>query len=144
MNKRKLRLGPDHPETLTSMANLATLYRKQGRWEEAERLQVFVMHWSKERLGLDHPKTLASMSALAATYWNQGRWDEAEKLNVDVMNVFNAKLGSDHQDTFTSMVNLATTYTIREDGMKQRGWKLRSWMQEKQSMDYTTHTLFVA
>src|SRR3954469_21221439 len=30
------RLGAEHPDTLTSMANLASTYRNQGRWKEAE------------------------------------------------------------------------------------------------------------
>jgi hypothetical protein len=33
----KLRvLGDEHPNTLTSMANLASTYRNQGRWKEPE------------------------------------------------------------------------------------------------------------
>ncbi|OCK74986.1 HET-domain-containing protein, partial [Lepidopterella palustris CBS 459.81] len=33
---RKRVLGEEHPSTLTSMANLASTYRNQGRWKEAE------------------------------------------------------------------------------------------------------------
>ena len=33
-------LGADYLGTLTSMANLASIYREQGRWEEAEKLDV--------------------------------------------------------------------------------------------------------
>jgi hypothetical protein len=32
MNARKIRLGSDHPESLASMASLATTYQNQGRW----------------------------------------------------------------------------------------------------------------
>ncbi|KAI6544140.1 hypothetical protein MCOR05_002643 [Pyricularia oryzae] len=62
------------------MANLASTYRNQGRWKEAEQLEVEVMETSKEKLGLDHPDTLTSMADLASTYRSQGRWDEAELL----------------------------------------------------------------
>ena len=34
----KRMLGAEHPDTLTSMANLASTYRNQGRWKEAEEL----------------------------------------------------------------------------------------------------------
>jgi hypothetical protein len=101
MNARKTKLGSDHPDTLTSMANLASTYRNQGRWDEAEKLQVDVMNARKTKLGSDHPHTLTSMANLASTYWNQGRWDEAEKLQVDVMNARKTKLGSDHPDTLS-------------------------------------------
>ncbi|KAL8364658.1 hypothetical protein RB595_003778 [Gaeumannomyces hyphopodioides] len=90
---------------------LASLYRDQGRWEEAEKLEVEVMETRKTKLGVDHPDTLTSMANLASTFWNQGRWEEAEKLFVEVMETHKTKLGVDHPDTLTSMANLASTYS---------------------------------
>jgi Tetratricopeptide repeat len=43
-------LGEEHPDTLTSMANLASTYMNQGRWKEAEELEVRVMETSKRVL----------------------------------------------------------------------------------------------
>ena len=43
MDMRKKLLGAEHPDTLTSMANLASTYWNQGRWNEAEQLEVQVM-----------------------------------------------------------------------------------------------------
>ncbi|KAK0773303.1 hypothetical protein LTR57_024516 [Friedmanniomyces endolithicus] len=62
------------------MANLAATYWNQGRWKEAEELEVKVMETRVRVLGGEHPDTLTSMANLAATYWNQGRWKEAEDL----------------------------------------------------------------
>jgi len=67
------------------MANLASTYRNQGRWKEAEDLFVQVMETSKRVLGVEHPSTLTSMANLASTFWNQGRWKEAEDLEVQVI-----------------------------------------------------------
>ncbi|OBT39371.1 hypothetical protein VE00_10239 [Pseudogymnoascus sp. WSF 3629] len=103
-------LNTDHPSTLTSMANLASTYRNQGRWDAAEELDVQVMETSKKKLGADHPDTLTSMANLASTYSNQGRWDAAEELFVQVMETRKKKLGTDHPNTLTSMANLAATY----------------------------------
>ncbi|KAL9566608.1 hypothetical protein ACKAV7_009523 [Fusarium commune] len=107
---RRRILGLDHPSTLTSMGNLASTFWNQGRWEEAEKLDVEVMETCKEKLGPDHPDTLTSMANLASTYRNQGRWEEAEKLEVEVMETCKEKLGPDHPDTLTSMANLAFTW----------------------------------
>jgi hypothetical protein len=82
METRKRVLGEEHPDTLTSMANLALTYRNQGRWKEAESLFVQVMEMEKKVLGEEHLLTLTSMSYLASTYNNQGRWREAESLFV--------------------------------------------------------------
>ncbi|KAJ5669905.1 uncharacterized protein N7477_005268 [Penicillium maclennaniae] len=65
-------LGADHPDTLTSIANLASTYRNQGRWEEAERLEVYVLETREMKLGADYPNTLISIANLASTYRNQG------------------------------------------------------------------------
>src|SRR3569833_3118521 len=50
---------------------LGRVYYDEGRWEEAEKLEVDVMETRKTKLGADHPDTLTSMANLAATYWNQ-------------------------------------------------------------------------
>ena len=71
------------------MANHASTYRNQGRWKEAEELDVQVMQTRKRRLGEEHPDTLTSMANLASSssssYRNQGHWKEAEELEVQVM-----------------------------------------------------------
>ncbi|KAI8624325.1 P-loop containing nucleoside triphosphate hydrolase protein [Xylariaceae sp. FL1651] len=108
---RKTVLGPEHPDTLTSMANLASTYSNQGRWKEAESLEVQVMETWKMVLGPEHPDTLTSMANLASIYWNQGRWKEAESLEVQVMETWKTVLGPEHPDTLTSMANLASTYS---------------------------------
>jgi tetratricopeptide (TPR) repeat protein len=110
METRKKKLGAYHPDTLPSMANLASTYRNQGRWDAAEELEVQVMETSKKKLGADHPSTLTSMNNLASTFWNQGRWDAAEELFVQVIETSKKKLGADHPSTVTSMANLASTY----------------------------------
>jgi UDP-2,3-diacylglucosamine pyrophosphatase LpxH len=110
METRKRVLGDEHPDTLTSMANLALTYRNQGRWKEAEGLFVQVMETCKRVLGDEHPNTLTSMSNLALTYSNQGRWKEAEELFVQVMETNSRVLGEEHPSTLTIIANLASTY----------------------------------
>jgi len=78
MEKRML--GADHPDTLASMANLASTYWNQGRWEAAEELEVQVMETYKKKLGADHPDTLTSMNNLAYTWKGQGRTVKATRL----------------------------------------------------------------
>jgi hypothetical protein len=61
----KTKLRADHPFTLTSMADLASTYSNQGRWDDAEKLEVQVVETRKTKLGADHPSTLTSMANLA-------------------------------------------------------------------------------
>ncbi|KAL2819850.1 hypothetical protein BDW59DRAFT_164884 [Aspergillus cavernicola] len=64
---RKQVLGPVHPETLRSMANLAATYRDLGRLKEAEELGLQVIESHHQVLGPEHPDTLSSMANLAYT-----------------------------------------------------------------------------
>lgn len=81
---------------LDSTGMLAIAYRLDGRWKEAEQLEVQVMETRKTKLGDDHSSTLTSMANLASTYLKQGRWEEAEQLEVQVMEMSKTKLGDDH------------------------------------------------
>ena len=81
MEKMKQVLGDDHPDTLMSMANLASTYlgtRVAGRRQRV--LDVVVMEKRKQVLGDNHPETLRSMANLASTYRDQGCWKKAETL----------------------------------------------------------------
>ncbi|KAN0085314.1 P-loop containing nucleoside triphosphate hydrolase protein [Elaphomyces granulatus] len=118
-------LGPEHPSTLSSMANLASTYSNQGRWKEAEDLQVKELEICQRVLGQEHPDTLTSMNNLALTHRSQGRWKEAEELEVRVMETGKTVLGQEHPDTLASMNNLALTYG------KQGRWKEAEELQVK-------------
>ena len=73
---RKVRareVGQEHPDTVSSMAIVASTYWNQGRWEEAEELFMQVIETSKKKLRADHPDTLTSIANLVLIYLNQGR-----------------------------------------------------------------------
>jgi eukaryotic-like serine/threonine-protein kinase len=70
------RLGPEHPDTLMSMNNLAISYNHAGQNERALELNEETLALRKAKLGLDHPDTLTSMNnlgtaaSLAAAAWS--------------------------------------------------------------------------
>ena len=77
-------LGAEHPDMLTSMGNLASCYRAQGRTAEAAALEEEVLEKRRRILGAEHPDTLTSMGNLASYYWAQGRTAEAAVLEEEV------------------------------------------------------------
>jgi tetratricopeptide repeat protein len=52
MDMTKMVFGAEHPHTIISMGNLASTYKNQRRWNEAEQLQVQVMDMRKKLLGV--------------------------------------------------------------------------------------------
>ncbi|KAH7343782.1 acyl transferase/acyl hydrolase/lysophospholipase [Rhizoctonia solani] len=103
-------LGKDHPDTLTSMNNLANTYGSLGRYEDASALHSEALDVLKRVLGKDHPDTLTSMNNLANTYGSLGRYEDASALHSEALDGRKRVLGKDHPDTLTSMNNLAITY----------------------------------
>lgn len=107
---RRTKLGVDLPETLTNIANLASIYRNTSRWDEAEKLLMEVIETFKTKYGLERPNTLTSLGNLALVLRTQGQIAKAEELPVQVMDVFKAKLeGEGDPDTLKSTGNLAPT-----------------------------------
>jgi hypothetical protein len=81
------------------MSNLAGTYSRQGRWDEAEKLQVEVMQTSKEVLPEGHPSTLTSMANLAVTLRSLGRQQSSLDLMKQCVASSSDVLGPRHPDT---------------------------------------------
>jgi eukaryotic-like serine/threonine-protein kinase len=107
---RKARLGPEHPETLNSMNNLAEAYQGAGKLDLALPLKEETLKLTKARLGPEHPQTLASMNNLASAYQDAGKHNLAVPLMEETLKLSKAKLGPDHVNTLSSMNNLAGAY----------------------------------
>jgi len=107
---RQTKLGPEHPDTLTSMHNLAVGYHYAGRLDQSLLLKEETLKLRKAKLGPDHPVTLISMNNLALGYRAAGKLDQALPLWEETLKLSRAKLGPDHPDTLISMNNLAVGY----------------------------------
>ncbi len=102
--------GPEHPDTLTSMANLAKCYAELGRYTDALKLREQTLALRKAKLGPDHRDSLWSMNDLANSYFALGRHADALKLHEQTLVLRKVKLGPDHPDTLRSMNSLANNY----------------------------------
>ncbi len=85
-------LGEEHPDTVQSLNNLATLYQAQGKYAEAERL---------------HPAVATSLNGLALLYQAQGKYAEAERLFERSLAIWEKALGPEHPKVATSLENYA-------------------------------------
>ncbi|MBD8527908.1 tetratricopeptide repeat protein [Pseudomarimonas arenosa] len=100
-------LGEDHPDTLNSLANLASLLAAQGKLEEAEALHRKALEQSRQLLGEESPDTLTSINNLAVLLQDLGKLDEAEALYREGLEKSQRVLGRDDPDTLISLNNLA-------------------------------------
>jgi tetratricopeptide (TPR) repeat protein len=103
-------LGEEHPETLTSLNNLAETRRALGDAEGARELHEQVVAVRRRVLGEEHPDTLTSLNNLAATLFALGDAEGARELHEQVVAVRRRVLGEEHPATLNSLNNLAAAH----------------------------------
>ena len=74
-------LGPEHPDTLTSVSHLGLVLESQGKYEEAEAMHRRDLEGSEKVLGPEHPDTLISVTNLGSVLESQGKYEEAEAMH---------------------------------------------------------------
>jgi len=92
---------------LTSMHELAALYKRQGRHRQAEELYLKVLELRRRVLGDEHARTLQSMRGLADLYKRQGRYEDAHTMHVRAYEGRRRSLGPSHPSTAASLYDLA-------------------------------------
>ncbi|KAI9778300.1 MAG: hypothetical protein M1816_004150 [Peltula sp. TS41687] len=78
-------LGKEHPDTLTSVSNLASVLQHQGKYEAAEEMDRRALEGREKAL----------------------KYEAAEEMNRRALEGREKALGKEHPDTLTSVSNLA-------------------------------------
>jgi CHAT domain-containing protein/Tfp pilus assembly protein PilF len=103
-------LGPEDPETATSLDHLAALYRTTGAYAKAEPLYLRALSIREKALGPEHPNTAASLNNLAELYRINGAYAKAEPLYLRALAINEKALGPEDPKTAVLLNNLATLY----------------------------------
>lgn len=107
---RERALGPEHPDTATSLNNLAMLYEKQGKHREALPILERALVICEKALGPEHPDTIIGVNNLAIALISQGSYQAAAPLLKRALALREQLLGDEHPDTGKSVNNLAMLY----------------------------------
>ncbi len=99
--------GPEHPDTLRAMRDLAYCYFQAGRHDEALKLREEVAARFSQVLGPEHPEVLHSITYLAYSYFVAGRMEEALRLQERALELHRKVNGPEHPDTLQAMATLA-------------------------------------
>ena len=99
--------GTDPEGLATTLNNLALVYRKQGRLEEAERLHTRSLNLLQDTLGPNDARVAMSLHNLAAVYREQGRIEEARPLQERAVAVADKSLGRRDPDAIKMRTALA-------------------------------------
>jgi tetratricopeptide (TPR) repeat protein len=92
-------LGAEHPDTATSLNNLALLLKSQGDHEAARLLFERALAINEKGLGAEHPRTAASLNSLAFLLYAQDEYETARPLHERALAIYERVLGPEHSDT---------------------------------------------
>ena len=115
LEARERVLGKEHPDTLTSVNNLAELRRDQGRYAEAETLFKRFLEAADRVFGPEHPLTFTVLHNLGHLYQNWSRYAEAEQFYRRAIEGRERALGPGHPNTLLTVNGLAALYFEQGD-----------------------------
>ncbi|KAH8586516.1 hypothetical protein B0O99DRAFT_695415 [Bisporella sp. PMI_857] len=100
--------GPEHPSTIISMQTLGGIFRRRGKYIEAEHLFKAVLKTRKISHGDDmHPEVLLAMGNMVAVLEDRGKFQDAKTLAEEVLSASAEKLGPKHPNTIRHANNLS-------------------------------------
>jgi tetratricopeptide (TPR) repeat protein len=110
---RENALGPEHPDTLSSVNRLGGDLLAKGDYEGAELLIRRALEGREKALGTEHLDTIKSLSNLGIIH-QKGDREEAETIFHRCLESLEKALGPEHPDTLKSLSNLG-------DVLRQKG-----------------------
>ena len=120
MDASKKILGAKHPDMLTSIVNLASTYRNQGRQKKAEELEIQVIDIRKKVLGVEHLDILIVIVNMVYIYWNQEYYDKAFNLIRLVWELYTKIIRKNHSNTIITKKTLKAQ-TIFQNNTSSEG-----------------------
>jgi tetratricopeptide (TPR) repeat protein len=105
--RRKLRLGADHPVTARSMRALAQALARTDKLDEAEALADQALAIYQRSYGQVHPDLAEGLTARAAILRRQGRAAEAESIQRQAIEMLREVYGPTHSSVPLAISNLA-------------------------------------
>src|SRR5262249_35081525 len=88
--------GPEHPQTLATQAELASLLAERGKWTEAEKLFQQVLIQRRKTLAADHLDLAAILADLGDQLTHNGQPVAAERLLRECQTIREKKLPPGH------------------------------------------------
>lgn len=107
-----------HPDTLTTVNNLAGILEKQRKYNKAESMYRRALAGQRTQLGADHPSTMTTVNNLAHLFKSQGKYGEAETMYGQALAAREERLGADHPDTLMTIYCMARLYH-KQDRLEQ-------------------------
>ena len=107
-------LGPEHPDTLSSVGNLAILLSDKGDYAAAEALYRRALEARERILGPEHPHTLSSLNNLAILLGTKGDSAAVEALYRRLLEGQERVFGPVDRHTLSTLIRLAALLDVTD------------------------------
>jgi tetratricopeptide (TPR) repeat protein len=106
----KTQFGTGHTNYAVALDSLASVYRAQSKYSEAEGYFKRALAIEERVRGANHPEVAKALNNLAWLYKEQGRYSEAEGLYKRALAIREKAFGANHADVVSTLNNLALVY----------------------------------
>ena len=122
--KEAEQFGSDDARLATSLNDLASVYKAQGKYAEAEPLHKRALAIREKALGPEHPDVAKRFNNLALLYHVQGRYAEAEAFYMLALSIDEKSLEPEHPNLALRLENYAAL--LRETGRPDNAEELEA------------------
>jgi non-specific serine/threonine protein kinase/serine/threonine-protein kinase len=140
LDARKRILGPEHPDTLSSLAELTALYVTEGRYQEAEALGRKTLELRTKVLGPDSFPTTESMNDLATALADEGKDAESRELMRRTVAIRERTLGPEDYRTLVARANYGASLARDKATYKQAEGLLTSTLEAQRRVVGPDHS----
>jgi CHAT domain-containing protein/Tfp pilus assembly protein PilF len=110
LETRERLLGPEHPDTATSVFDLADTYDSQSKYTRAEPLYQQALTIREKTLEPDHPRTAECLNRLGLMAVHKRQYAVAVPLYLRALKIREKTLGSEDKAVATTLYNLGLAY----------------------------------
>ena len=103
-------IGKESPTAAFALNNLAVVYTRQGKYEEAIALHERSLAIKTKALGPDHPDVTGTLQNLAEIYRHLEQYANSEELDKRALAIREKALGPEHTYVADSLNNLGNVY----------------------------------
>ena len=100
-------------DELICLKTLADIFRRQGKYQEAEQMSLSALEGIESLLGANHSVTLECASAYASVLISVSKLDQAEKVVLSALNANEVLRGSTHPGTLCDLFLLSRVQAVR-------------------------------
>jgi len=98
--------GVGDPSTIVALRTLASIYRSQGKGDDAVQWYEEALKVSEENHGKDHPLTAHSMIKLASMLKSLERFEESDRLFDRALKICESEVNAENPDIATTLESL--------------------------------------